>query len=224
MKSDVDVLFANRNELAVMYETTDLRAGVEAARADVELACITLGKEGSMLVTRDDVVEIEAAEIAPVVDTTGAGDQYAAGVLFGLAHGLGLRRAGELGSLAAAEVISHVGPPRRSRCANLPGSTEPLARAATPPQVAFQAPSSFSWCTLFSPRQWGSVTLRRWGRAAPSPPTHLSFVSPEGVSFSYRVARCAHNSQPEHAPPTGVLQPLPVERGRWLGRGGSPRG
>ncbi len=110
VKSDVDVLFANRNELAVMYETTDLRAGVEAARADVELACITLGKDGSMLVTADEVVEIEAAEIAPVVDTTGAGDQYAAGVLFGLAHGLGLQRAGELGSLAAAEVISHVGP------------------------------------------------------------------------------------------------------------------
>ncbi len=110
VKNDVDILFANRAELAVMYETTDLRAGVEAARADVDLACITLGKEGSLLVTSDETFEIEAAEIAPVVDTTGAGDQYAAGVLFGLAHGLGYQRAGELGSLAAAEVISHVGP------------------------------------------------------------------------------------------------------------------
>lgn len=108
--SDIDVLFANRAELASLYETTDLKAGVAAARADVELACITLGKDGSLIVTPDEVIEIEAAEIAPVVDTTGAGDQYAAGVLFGLAHDLGLQRAGELGSLAAAEVISHVGP------------------------------------------------------------------------------------------------------------------
>ncbi len=110
VRADVDVLFANRAELAVMYDTTDLKAGVAAARADVELACITLGKQGSLLVTPDEVIEIAAAEIAPVVDTTGAGDQYAAGVLFGLAHDLGLRRSGELGSLAAAEVISHVGP------------------------------------------------------------------------------------------------------------------
>lgn len=113
--NDIDVLFANRAELAALYETTDLKAGVAAAQADVDLVCITLGKEGSLIVTADEVIEIQAAEIAPVVDTTGAGDQYAAGVLFGLAHDLGLKRAGELGSLAAAEVISHVGPrPARS--------------------------------------------------------------------------------------------------------------
>ncbi len=110
VRSEVDVLFANRAELRVMYETDDLREGIAAARADVELACITLGKDGSLLVTKDEVIEIAAEEIAPVVDTTGAGDQYAAGVLFGLANGVDLAEAGRLGALAAAEVISHVGP------------------------------------------------------------------------------------------------------------------
>jgi len=106
----VDVLFANRAELAALYETDNFEKAIEAARADVDLACITMGKKGSLLATPTELVEIEAAEIAPVVDTTGAGDQYAAGVLFGLARGFGLYEAGWLGSLAAAEVISHVGP------------------------------------------------------------------------------------------------------------------
>ncbi len=106
----VDVLFANRAELFSLYGLEDLDRAIEAVRAEVDLACITLGTRGSILVTPHELVEVEAAEIAPVVDTTGAGDQYAAGVLFGLARGLELADAGWLGSLAAAEVISHVGP------------------------------------------------------------------------------------------------------------------
>lgn len=105
----VDILFANRAELASLYETDDLDAGIAAVRAEVELGCITLGKSGSLLVTKDEVVQIAAEELTPPVDTTGAGDQYAAGVLFGLAKGFDLERCGYLGSLAAAEVIGHVG-------------------------------------------------------------------------------------------------------------------
>lgn len=105
----VDILFANQAELASLYETDDLDACIAAVRSEVELGCITLGKKGSLLVTRDDVVEIVAEEIAEPVDTTGAGDQYAAGVLFGIAKGLSLEKSGYLGSLAAAEVIAHVG-------------------------------------------------------------------------------------------------------------------
>lgn len=110
VNGSVDVLFANRAELYALYDVNDLDKAIEAVRAEVDLACITLGTSGSLLVTANDLVEVEAAEIAPVVDTTGAGDQYAAGVLFGLARGLDLADAGWLGSLAAAEVISHVGP------------------------------------------------------------------------------------------------------------------
>ncbi len=106
----VDILFANRQELRGLYEIDDLDEAIEAVRQDVELACVTVGKKGSVLVTPTERIEIEAEEIAPVVDTTGAGDQYAAGVLFGLSQGYDLAECGRLGSLAAAEVISHVGP------------------------------------------------------------------------------------------------------------------
>lgn len=105
----VDILFANRAELASLYETEDLDAAIAAVQTDLELGCITLGKKGSLLVTPDAVVEVPAEEIAPPVDTTGAGDQYAAGVLYGLSQGFDLARCGFLGSLAAAEVIAHVG-------------------------------------------------------------------------------------------------------------------
>lgn len=106
----VDVLFANRVELRGLYEIDDLDEAIEVVRSKVDLACVTVGKEGSILVTADERIEVAAEEIAPVVDTTGAGDQYAAGVLYGLANGMPLAEAGRLGSLAAAEVISHVGP------------------------------------------------------------------------------------------------------------------
>ena len=110
----IDVLFANRAELESLYET-DFESATELVRGKAELACLTLGKEGSLLVTADETVKISAENLGPVVDTTGAGDQYAAGVLYGLARGFDLGEAGRLGSLAAAEVISHVGPrPMRS--------------------------------------------------------------------------------------------------------------
>ena len=105
----VDILFANEAELTTLYEC-DYDTAVDKARADVELGCLTRGAKGSLLVTKTDTVKVEAENLGPVVDTTGAGDQYAAGVLYGLAHGMSLAEAGRLGSLAAAEVISHVGP------------------------------------------------------------------------------------------------------------------
>ena len=105
----VDILFANRAELTRLYET-DLEAAVSIVAEQVELACITLGADGSLLLAGGEIIEIDAEPVAKVVDTTGAGDQYAAGVLYGLARGLPLEKVGRLGSLAAAEVISHFGP------------------------------------------------------------------------------------------------------------------
>lgn len=110
VREDIDVLFANQHELRALYEDDDLTACINAVRREAPLTCVTRGGEGSLLVTASDVVEVRAEEIAPVVDTTGAGDQYAAGVLYGLARGLDLEVAGWLGSLAASEVISHLGP------------------------------------------------------------------------------------------------------------------
>jgi len=105
----VDVLFANESEIEALFDTGDLDVAVERLRGVATLAAITRGERGSLVVTHDAVLEIAAAPVARVVDTTGAGDLYAAGFLYGLTTGASLRTCGELGSLAAAEVISHVG-------------------------------------------------------------------------------------------------------------------
>lgn len=105
----VDVLFANRAELTRLYEC-ELDDAVSRVAKTVDLAFVTLSEEGSLIINQGEVIEVAAEPVADVVDTTGAGDQYAAGVLFGLAKGMPLADAGRLGSLAAAEVISHVGP------------------------------------------------------------------------------------------------------------------
>ncbi len=81
----------------------------DAVASEVDLAFVTLGKQGSMVVSGPDRIRIEADELEAVVDTTGAGDLYAAGVLFGLSQGADLPHAARLGSIAAAEVISHLG-------------------------------------------------------------------------------------------------------------------
>ena len=69
-----------------------------------------MGAEGSIIVADGQRIEIAAEHLGPVVDTTGAGDQYAAGALYGLSQGIPLTQTGRLASLAAAEVISHMGP------------------------------------------------------------------------------------------------------------------
>ena len=109
IRESVDVLFANEAEVTSLYETDDFDAVIELVRRDVSLAALTRGPKGSVLVTADRVVEIDAEPVDEVIDTTGAGDLYAAGVLYGLAAGHDLAVAGRLGSLAAGEIISHVG-------------------------------------------------------------------------------------------------------------------
>ncbi|MEE2690329.1 MAG: adenosine kinase [Pseudomonadota bacterium] len=106
----VDVLLANENEAAALFETDDIGAMADKARALCPLTAVTRSEKGSILIPRDGaVVEVAAAPPEKLIDTTGAGDAYAAGLLFGLARGFDLSRSGALGSLAAAEVISHFG-------------------------------------------------------------------------------------------------------------------
>jgi sugar/nucleoside kinase (ribokinase family) len=107
---EVDILFANEAEITSLFETSDFDAAVRAARGRAKIAAITRSAHGSVVVAGDVIHQIEAASVEKVVDTTGAGDQYAAGFLFGLAQGRSLDYCGRLGSLAAAEVISHYGP------------------------------------------------------------------------------------------------------------------
>jgi len=110
IETQVDILFANADEICALFRTGDIEAAQCAIRGRVDIAAITRGAEGSVVLTAKDVFAIPAGPVAHVVDTTGAGDQYAAGFLFGLARDRGLADCGALGSLAAAEVISHYGP------------------------------------------------------------------------------------------------------------------
>ena len=105
----VDILFANEAEICALYQVRDFDAAVAHVRGHCELAALTRSAKGSVLVQGDRVHVVPAHPIDRVVDTTGAGDLYASGVLYGLAQGLDLPTCGRLGSLAAAEVIAHVG-------------------------------------------------------------------------------------------------------------------
>jgi sugar/nucleoside kinase (ribokinase family) len=110
IKSGVDLLFANEKELLSLYQTKDFVEACGRLREDCALAAVTRSEKGSVILARDETVEIAAESVARLIDTTGAGDLYAAGFLFGYARGLGLRICGKLASIAAAEIISHVGP------------------------------------------------------------------------------------------------------------------
>jgi sugar/nucleoside kinase (ribokinase family) len=109
IRDKVDVLFANEGELKSLYETHDLGDAIAAVRRGGKLAAVTLSAKGSVILSKDRTVEVQAVPVAKVVDTTGAGDLYAAGFLFGLAKGLDLRVCGQLASLAASEIIGHIG-------------------------------------------------------------------------------------------------------------------
>jgi fructokinase len=108
VRNHVDILFANESEICALYECADLADALAQTRAEVALAAITRGADGSVVLRGDETVEI-AAEPTRVVDTTGAGDVYAAGFLAALTSGRGLAACGRLGSIAAAEIISHYG-------------------------------------------------------------------------------------------------------------------
>lgn len=110
IRTQVDILFANEDELLSLYETNDFDAAIEQLRADTGLAAITRSEKGSVIIGDGDPIAVAAEPVSEVVDTTGAGDQYAAGFLFGVARGLPLATCARLGHIAAAEVISHYGP------------------------------------------------------------------------------------------------------------------
>lgn len=105
----VDLLFANEAEILALYQTDSFDEAAERVRGHGAIAALTRSEHGSVIVTADEMITVPAHPIDELVDTTGAGDLYAAGFLFGFSRGLDLSTCGALGSLAAAEVISHVG-------------------------------------------------------------------------------------------------------------------
>ncbi len=105
----VDILFANETEITALYEVNSFDEAVTAVRGECEIAVLTRSEQGSVIVTPKRTIEIRPEEVKQVVDVTGAGDLYAAGFLYGMTRDLSLADCGRLGSLAAAEVISHIG-------------------------------------------------------------------------------------------------------------------
>jgi sugar/nucleoside kinase (ribokinase family) len=105
----VDILFANEAEICSLYETADFAAAAAAVRGHVAIAALTRSAAGSVILAAGVAHPVAAAPVARVVDSTGAGDLYAAGVLFGLTRGWPLPTCGAIGSLCAAEIIGHVG-------------------------------------------------------------------------------------------------------------------
>lgn len=109
IRSGVSILFANESEIMSLYETKNFDDAVRAVGNDAELAVLTRSEKGSVVVNKGQTIVVPPDPVSKVVDTTGAGDLYAAGFLFGIARGLSFLQAGRLGSFAASEIIGHIG-------------------------------------------------------------------------------------------------------------------
>jgi sugar/nucleoside kinase (ribokinase family) len=105
----VDLIFANEAELHSLYQTSDFDTALKQLAEDVKLGVVTRSEKGCLVAAGDTITAVPAFPIDKMVDTTGAGDLFAAGFLFGLVRGAGHENAGRLGALAAAEVIQHIG-------------------------------------------------------------------------------------------------------------------
>lgn len=105
----VDILFGNEHEIMALFEVETLAEAMDLVRGDCEIAVITRSERGSLVLVGDAVHEVRAEPVAKVIDSTGAGDLYASGFLFGLTDGRHVAECARLGSIAAAEVISHIG-------------------------------------------------------------------------------------------------------------------
>ncbi|HEY3918546.1 MAG TPA: adenosine kinase [Stellaceae bacterium] len=109
IRGHVDILFANEAEICSLYETKDFEKAAAAVRGEAEIAVLTRSEKGAIVVTAKDRVAVPAAPVAKVVDTTGAGDLFAAGFLYGFTRGKEMAHCAKLGALCAAEIISHFG-------------------------------------------------------------------------------------------------------------------
>jgi sugar/nucleoside kinase (ribokinase family) len=109
VEHDVDILFANEHEIVSLYQVDDFDQALQLVRGHCEIAALTRSEKGSVVISGDEIHIVDAEPVERVVDTTGAGDLYAAGFLWAYAEGLDLRSCARAGGIAAAEIIQHFG-------------------------------------------------------------------------------------------------------------------
>lgn len=109
VENHVDILFANEDEIKSLFMQENFDDAISAISKHVEIAAITRSDKGAVIIAGDQQIKIDAVPVENVIDTTGAGDQFAAGFLYGFTEGKSLEESGRLGAIAAAEVISHMG-------------------------------------------------------------------------------------------------------------------
>ena len=117
--NDVDILFGNQDEFSAMVNSKNLDDGIAYAKSLNNLSILTLAEKGSLIIVNNEVIEITAEPVKKIVDTTGAGDLYAAGFLYGQTHQKNYQESGYLASIASAEVISHFGARPRVKLSSL---------------------------------------------------------------------------------------------------------
>jgi len=110
VRDKVDILFGNESEIKSLYEVDSFETAMAAVRQEAKIAALTRSEQGSVVIRGGETHAVPAAPVAKVVDTTGAGDLYAAGFLYGFTRNRPLAECARLGGIAAAEIISHVGP------------------------------------------------------------------------------------------------------------------
>ncbi len=119
VENHVDILFANEDEIKSLFMQEDFDDAISAISEHVEIAAITRSEKGAVIIANGNHIKIDAIPVEKIIDTTGAGDQFAAGFLYGFTEGKPLEECGRLGALAAAEVISHMGPRPAVKLADL---------------------------------------------------------------------------------------------------------
>ena len=119
VENHVDILFANEDEIKSLFMQENFEDAISAISEHVEVAAITRSEKGAVIISEGKQIKIDAVPVDNVVDTTGAGDQFAAGFLYGFTEGKSLEECGKLGAIAAAEVISHMGPRPEVKLADL---------------------------------------------------------------------------------------------------------
>ena len=109
VKDDIDILFANEDEIKMLYSTDNLQDAAQRAQHDCDIVAITCGARGCIVVNKDEISNIQGINVSNLIDTTGAGDLYAAGFLYGLSIDKPIGECGALGNLVASEIITHLG-------------------------------------------------------------------------------------------------------------------